>query len=68
MASPARFDHARDFALERKKTKANTTQLEVAVVTPRAAADLAPAPVSGRKLRGLVELRELTGTRHFCLD
>jgi hypothetical protein len=65
MASPARFDYARDFALEREETEANATELEVAVIAPRATTNLAPSLVAGRKLGSFVELRELTGTSHL---
>jgi hypothetical protein len=65
MASPARFDYARDFTLEREDTEADATQLEVAVVAPSTTADLAATAMAGRKLGRCIELRELTGTSHF---
>jgi hypothetical protein len=67
MASPARFDYARNFALESEHPKADATELEVAVIAARATANLAAVSVSRRKLGSLVELRELTGSSHFCL-
>src|SRR4051812_8956031 len=68
MGSPARLDHAGDFSLEREKSQANTTELEVAVVAACAAANLAPAGAARRKLRSTIELCELTGSSHFCLS
>src|SRR5262249_31316253 len=64
MSSPTRLDYAGDLALQGEDPQAKATELEVAVVAARASAHLAPVSVRGRKLRSLVELRELTGSSH----
>src|SRR5215510_7192838 len=60
MSSPARLDYAGDFPLQREDPQADATELEVAVVASGAPAHLAAVAVARRKLRRLVELRELT--------
>jgi hypothetical protein len=51
MESPTRLDHARDLATEREHPEADSAELELAVVPARAAAHLAAAAMTGRKLR-----------------
>jgi len=67
MGSPARLDHAGNFAAEREKTQTNTTQLELSVVRTSPAADLAAIYVPYRELRRSIEFCKLTGSGH-CLD
>src|SRR3954469_13576003 len=64
MGSPARLDHAGDFAAEGVEAQTNAAQLELAVVRATASADLAPVDVAHGKLGCSVELRKLTCTGH----
>src|SRR5690349_3969873 len=65
--SPARLDHAGDFTAEGVEPQANAAQLELAVVRTSTTADLAPVAVTHFELRGAIELRKLTRTRHFLV-
>src|SRR5688572_18513263 len=50
--SPGRLLHARDLSLERERTEAETAAAELAVVGPRAAAQVAAVVLADLELRG----------------
>src|ERR1700683_1259432 len=64
MGSPARLDHAGDFAPQSEETEANSAQLELAVVATSAPAHLAAVAVTRRELGSAIEFRELRSTGH----
>jgi len=59
MGSPARLDHARDFAAEGEHPETNPAKLELAVVPARATANLAAVAVSHGELGPAIEFRKL---------
>src|ERR1700722_11190186 len=64
MGSPARLDHAGNLATESEEPEADSAELELAVVTARATADLAAAAMTRRELGSAIEFRELRSTGH----
>src|SRR3954447_24330658 len=60
MGSPARLDHAGDFAAKGVEPQANAAQLELAVVRTPTTADLAAVDVAHLELGRSIELRKLT--------
>src|SRR5258708_431664 len=64
MGSPARLDHARNFATQGEEPEADPAQFELAVIPARAAAHFAAAAMTDRELRRPIEFRVLTCTSH----
>jgi hypothetical protein len=64
MASPTRLDHAREFAPQREQPETYAAQLEVAVKTARATANLTTITVPHGKLGRPVQLGKFFCASH----
>src|SRR5580693_10345437 len=65
---PARFGHARDFALQREPAETDTAHLELAQERTRASANPAAVPPADLELRRFLLLCELCGSSHISPD